>query len=555
MKSVGIDIGSYSIKVVEMLGTSKGVQIVQQYEHALGVSAGNDQELETLEYLRQLSSRYNPSQTRFVLGIKQEKVAIRNKVFPFSDRTKISKSLPFELEEDIPFTTDNAIFDAKIIRTLGATAEVLACAAPKQHVQILLKRAVDSDIEPYLISAEGLAFANCFEKWNEQPPIFPAVLEVDTEGLRPRRSISVVLNLGHTNTLVCAFEGPSLLAVRSVLWGGKNVAEAISRKYGLPFIEALKELQNKGFILTSKEGATFDQVTFSDLIANCVRDLVRDLQLYLLEFKSELSADISQVSLTGGTSQIQNLGAFLTQNLELPVNKTSVFTNFPVIHFDMNPRIDASFGTALGFAIEGLKKPRNPAINFMRGEFAPQNKMLIEFWEKWGHSIQIGTAALILFFIYGYLRLDFAQQLSVRADEALVTHAKNVAHLNPKNANAAGVKKYIKDNKKRAADLRRLSNLARMNSPLDIIKKISEASPTKKTILLEIKNLQLEDGNLSLEGYVKNQKEVASLQTSLSNLSINGKVSTRANSLPQAPGKVAFGFSLVVDRGIEKVSK
>ncbi|MEN0059014.1 MAG: pilus assembly protein PilM, partial [Bdellovibrio sp.] len=120
MKSLGIDIGSSSIKIVEVQSTSKGFQVSQQFEHPLNLAPGADQELEIIEFLRNFVSHYDPAQTRFILGLRQDRVSIRNKFFPFNDRLKISKSLAFELEEDLPFSSENAIFDAKIIRTVGS---------------------------------------------------------------------------------------------------------------------------------------------------------------------------------------------------------------------------------------------------------------------------------------------------------------------------------------------------------------------------------------------------------------------------------------------------
>ncbi|RYZ80155.1 MAG: pilus assembly protein PilM, partial [Proteobacteria bacterium] len=254
MKSVGIDIGSSSIKVVEMLTTNKGFQVTQCFERQLGLNQAHDQEIEIIEFLREVASKYDPLQTRFCFCLRQDQVSIRHKLFPFSDRLKIFKSLAFELEEEIPFSPDNSIFDAKIIRTIGPTAEVLACAAPKQHIRTLVQRCSDAGIEPSLISTEGTAFATLFERWNEPPVALPADPALQDADVKIERNIHIVLNMGHTRTLVCAFEDKSLIDVRTILWGAKNIADAVSRKYEIPYLEAMKEVQAKAFILTSKQG-------------------------------------------------------------------------------------------------------------------------------------------------------------------------------------------------------------------------------------------------------------------------------------------------------------
>lgn len=559
LKSLGIDIGSSSIKIVEMQSTSKGFQVTQFFEHPLNVAPGVDQELEIIEFLRSFTSSYDPNQTKFILGLRQDRVAIRNKFFPFNDRIKIFKSLPFELEEDLPFSSDNAIFDAKIIRTVGGGAEVLACASPKVHVQNCLQRGQDSGADPDLISSEGTAFANIFEKWNEAPPaILPPPISLDTlddSDNRPVRHVQLILNIGHMRTLVCAFDGSSMIGVRSILWGGKNIADSISAKYEIPFLEALKELQTKAFILTNKQGATFDQVTFSDTIAKSIREMARDLQLSILELKSEFNAEIDSISLTGGVSLVQNIGPFLTQILEIPVNRISVLDHVPNILFERSDLNGAKAGIALGLAIEGFKKPRNPPINFLRGEFAKQNHQLKMLWEKWGHTAKVVAAALVVLFVYASLRESFSLSLADRTQEALKSQAKSVAGLKGKAASENGIRKYIRENKKHAADLKTLASVANMNSALDVVKKINDASPGKSALTMDVHQLQIEDAQVIMQGYVNSPKELSLLQQSLTNITPDGQVRAQRSTLPDLTNKTAFSFSFNVDRGIQKMTR
>jgi general secretion pathway protein L len=560
IKSIGIDIGTCSIKIVEAQSTSKGVQINLFIEHTLNTLPGADHELETLEFLRNFVSKYEHS-TRFIVGLKQDRVAIRHKFFPFNERLKIFKSLPFELEEDLPFSFENAIFDAKIIRFVGGGAEVLACAAPKTQVQACIQRSHDAGFEPFLISSEGTAFANTFEKWDEAPPslmttanrVNQDITIVEVE--KPLRHLHLVVNMGHTRTLISAFEGRSLIGVRSILWGGKNIAEAIAVKYDIPYIEALKELQNKAFILTNKQGATFDQVTFSETISKSVREMTRDLSLALIDIKSEFNAAIDNIELTGGASQIQNLSAFLAKILEAPVTRAALLDSIPNVLFERTPEISAKIGVALGLAIEGFKKPRNPPLNFMRGEFVRENYEVKLFLAKWSHTFKVATAALIVLFVYASLRTDFATSLSERTQEALKVQAKKVANLKGKNASEAGIKKYIRENKKRASDLKLLTSVAGMNSALDILKKVSDSASPKSAISLDVSKIDIHDALVSMEGYVNSPQEAAALQKSLTNISTDGNIKIGKSLLGPKSGKTSFSFSFNVDRGIQKVTR
>ncbi len=551
MKSVGIDIGTSSIKVVEVTANNKGVQVSQFTEHPLNTNPGFDPEIEILEFLRGLASTYDQAATKFTFCLRQEQVSVRNKIFPFADRQKILKSLPFELEEDLPFSNDTAIFDAKIVRILGSTAEVLACATPKNRVAAAIQKMSDAGLNVSILSAEGVAFANCFENWNSPTPVLPAAPMELESGLAPERRIQVTVHIGHTRTLVCAFENSLLIGVRSVLWGGKNIADSIARRYEIPYVEALKEMQTKAFILPSKEGASYDQIVFSDTIAAQVKELARELKISILEFKSEFNGSVESVGLTGGTSQILNLHAYLTQQLELPVNKTTVLHNFSSLTFERTNRIDSVIGVALGLAIEGLKKPRNPALNFMKGEFALENTFFRVFWERWGTTIQVGAAAFVAFMIYSMIREGVAISLAERTADNLKDKAKVVANLPSKRQNESGVKAYIRDQKKRAAELRTLSSIARMNSALDVMKKVNDAIPGKSVVSLDVRKLEIKEDQVQIEGVVQNAEQVKTLEKTLKNIAI-GAV-TPAQATPSKKPGVPFAFSFKVDRGISQV--
>lgn len=549
MKTLGIDFGSSHIKVIELQQTSRGIQVTQFFEHKLNQAANADHTLETIEFLRKLFSNYDPTQIKVCIGLRQDRVAIRHKVFPFSDRLKIYKSLPFELEEDIPFSSENAIFDAKIIRTIGNSAEVLACAAPHIQIEKALQLAQDCGFQANVLSDEGLAFANLFENWQQAPPALPepANFEFETQIIETKK-IEILLNMGHSRTLVCAFENKRLIAVRSILWGSKNISEALARKYQIPAIEASKELETKGFILTNKAGASFDQVTFSDTISQSVLEMMRDLNLTLLEIKSEFSAEPVQIHMTGGTSLIRNLGPFMSQQLNIPVQNFDTLTQFPQALIGRDPKTLAKVGTALAFALEGYKKPRNPAINFLREEFAPKNHTFKKFIEKWGVSLKYASFLFIAFFIYAFVREEIALSLVEKTQAALKEQAKTVAGLSGRQANERGVRQFIRAKKTAAKTYQQVEGLLGVNSGLDILNKITKSIPSRQQIGLDFKEFALKETQLKVQGYVNSPRELELVANALKSIATGGQVNKSPSSLPSLENRTSFSFDLQVDR-------
>lgn len=556
MKCVGIDIGSYYVKVVEASSSSKGFQLVNYYMHPLTLKANTDTHFEVIEFLRGLVTKYDVNQTQFIVGVRQDKVAVRQKTFPFVDRNKIAKTLPLELEDEIPFSIENAVFDFKVQSINPPTSDILAFAVKKEEITRIIQVMKECNVQVDIISNEGSAFANLIEKWNE--PITPrftttnnVVLDEITQVVS--KKFNIILNMGHSHTLVSVFDAGKLVAVRTILWGGKYIGEAIAKKYNLPLSDAHKELETKGFILTKKQELSPESKAFSDLISRGVRDFIRDLQISILEIKSEHNGEISKIEITGGMSLIQGIAPYLTQNLEIPCNRLNVLDSFGQIYFEKNDLTDVSLGIAIGLAIEGFKKPRNPAINFLKNEFAVKDNRLQEFWNSWATTLQIAFTGIVLLYVWSMLRMDFSEVLSAGAQTRLKTAAREALGLTGGKASRVSIEKSLKETKTTISDFKSAETYYHMNSAVELLKKVSEILPAKISAQIDIVRFQVVDQAMTVEGYVQSPRERALVMETLKMLAVNETVQSNANRLGPFGNKVPFSFSLNVDRGIKKI--
>lgn len=559
MRSIGVDIGEYSVKIVELVQNKKQVLINQLQEKVLtpGISE-HDRDLEVIEFVRAFRASGDYSNARWNLVVRQDKVTSRFKQFPFSERSKILKSLSFEMEEDIPFNTDNCVFDVKIISTNGPTAEVIANAVPKDNVEKIVSFCKDFAIEAHTVSIEGLALANLVEDWEQNvPALSKESFDLEYNAV-PNRKIQVLLNIGHKKTIFTAIENKRVIFVRSLFWGADQIVQEIIKKYQLPAIEAIKTLQTKGGILLTKEEASFEQVQFSDTISKALRELVRDLQMTLLEIESEFNAKISQIHLSGGGSLLVNLGAFLTQHLEIPCNPARLLQPYatqPLSAYGVGGSeldVDSRFALSVAIAIQGFKKPKNPAVNLLKGEFAKENNQLQEIWGDWGGTIKSVSAAVLVFFVWTYLRDDFSAALLEKGADALKTQAKSVAQLPKNKQNDSGVKNYIRERKKRISEMKLISQYAQMNSALDILKKVSESSPGKNDVHIDVVSFNVKDDLVQMSGYANSPKEISSLSQSLKSLAVDGRITEQGSSLTALPNKTSFSLFFKTDRGLTK---
>lgn len=551
-RSLGIDIGTFSIKVAEVEGSSRTITLLDCFEVALDPDPTRDPKVQILDILRQLAERYPVTKYKYVLSLPQSQVSVRLKSFPFKERHKILRSLPFELEDDVPFTQENAVFDAKILHYRKNSAEVLAMATPKQYVQDVIATAKEGYIDPDIVSVEASALANLFESVME-PPAENEDHQTDEQPSASQelvfhgQSANVILHLGHHHAVLAVFHMGTLISARTVFWGGIQLVRAIAKQYNMPFAEALKGLVEKGFVLTSNEGVTKEQTVFSNTITSSLAPLIDDVKRALLDVQSEFKVKFESIDITGGISQLINLGPFLTQSFELPCNLFKPFNNIDRNNADVPDSLIHRGSLAIGLAIEGVKRPINPAINFRKNELAKENQTYKLLWSKWKFAVQIGAATFVLFFIYTIMRDSFALTLSDAAYEALKGRAVD-AGLKKGQTGPSQVQRYIREKQKEIRAKKTLADLQDFNSALDVMNKVTQVMPRKEQAEMDIRRFYVLNEYLTLEGETSRKDHIELIKRAITSLSVDRKVDDLEPSFKPTGGKIAFSFSLKVAR-------
>ena len=434
MKCLGVDIGSSSIKIAEIEGSGRTAVVTQIWEVPLSTDPIRDQELEVIEKLRAFSAQYANKDARWIVAVPQNSVSTRLKRFPFVDRPKILKSLPFELEEDIPFDAGETVFDARVVETFANGSDVIAIACPHDPIEQALGRAKDGGFEAEIVSVEGLALSNVLDSWWAAPQATAGPAKLGDETLRAQdiRQAHAILQIGHTRTNLIVYRDNHLVAIRSIQWGGHDVTMALESTFKIPYTEAIKVLQTKSFVLLNETGSSRDQMAMHKAVSDAAIPLIRELRMTLLDLKASAGADLRDLRLTGGAGQIQNLAPWLTQALEVSVSPLDYFGAMSVtgkVSFRVNrtPELENVSATAIGLAIEGLRKPRNPPINLRKGLFAQSNESVKIFWENWKSTLQIAASIFVIFCAYALARETMSLHLAERSDESLANAAKTAA--------------------------------------------------------------------------------------------------------------------------------
>jgi general secretion pathway protein L len=565
MKCLGVDIGSSSIKIAEIDSSGRSATLNQVWELNLSADPTRDQTVEVIEKLRGFSSQYmmsaaKPGDIRWIIGVPQKSVASRLRRLPFTDRQKILKVLSFELEEEIPFDPSETVFDARIVEVFPNGVDVVVVACPHAPIERALQQAKDGGFEPSLITSEGMALANVLDTWWMPPATNPSQAVIGDEFVRAHdvHEAYALVQIGHTQTNVIVFRDKHVVAIRSIPWGGHDVALTIESVFKVPYIEAMKVLQTKSFVLLNTNGVSRDQLAMHKAVSEAAAPLLREVRTTILDVRTSAGSEIRSLRLTGGASQIQNFGPWLTQSLDVATNQLEYFNHLNAsakiqVRVAQSPEIENVAASAIGLAIEGLRKSVNPAINLRRGIFAKSNDSVRVFLENWGTTLQLAVAIFLVFLVYSVLRDGTTLTLAEQSDDIVTTAAKTQAGLKNAQANASGISRYIQTELRSIKNRETLAQMDEYISALDFVIKMAEKFPVQIPVKdgrgFDIDHVSLDNDELIIEGRAQGADLLAAIERELRSMARKGSVksSQPTNLRSGAPGQ-PFGFTMKLDR-------
>ncbi|MBI3534989.1 MAG: pilus assembly protein PilM [Deltaproteobacteria bacterium] len=355
MKILGIDIGNASVKAVEIESAFRRWEIHEYYEEK--IETGSDPFLAT----RKLIERLPMLPDRVAVALKTSCVTFRNLQLPTRDRKAIRSGVGFELEDDLPFELEQVIYDYSILSTSGQSTQVHVSATLKSYVEDLLTKLNQIGVDPDLITTEAWAYRNLLNK-----------ILSKTVKEKP----IMLVKIGNERTILYVHWNGYPILSRELSWGGKDLTQAICRKYGIPLDQANQTKKEHGFILPSSQRAQAiaEQIEFSDTLLQPLEVLVSEIKQAKLICKSIAHEHLSQIFLTGGSSLLPGLLGFLEEELQIPTQSLKGMSQLAASGVSYSEDTEASFLLASALAISLIGAERSKTINLRKGELAKEIK-------------------------------------------------------------------------------------------------------------------------------------------------------------------------------------
>ena len=522
--SIGVHIKDKALNVVAL--SHKSHQLVLEDHFSIPLVSQLDEaakNLELVQALKQVQEKYKDQTVRLCFALPQNRLSCFNSSFPFSEKFKILKTLPFEIEENTLFHPNNVFFDGRISGfEKNGSSQVISFVALKENVKQFLAPVKQLKIEPYLLSAEGSALANLVENWEK------------TSGSSTAQSLSrIYIYLDLSYSLALFFQKGRLKNLFHFSWNYKAILSEMVKKYKLTDTEAQAQFAERAFVLTEKKGFAKEQVVFSDLIQKHLKPLVQELELHRLSMEAQEDRSFEEIFLMGPGAVIRNLSAFLSLKLSRPVFRINPMESFPPLHSEKPAAL-----IALGLAMEGLKRPPYTGLNLIYSLQKSKNKLFSAGWLATG-------LIFVSLTLFSFVRNQEARTLAHKTHEVFAEYGKKIAFIRESRLSSDQVRSFLDKRKKNFGNKEKIKEMLLQSSSVDHLKTLTvHLKDISEKGGLKITHLEIDERKVHIKGLINKdfssefKLKLSSLgeKHSLKDFSLRDK--NKPHSTPLLSGKV-----------------
>jgi type IV pilus assembly protein PilM len=344
-KSVaGLDIGSSSVKMVELDGKSGQFSLV-----ALGyqnlpddtIIDGQIMELNVVsDCIQSVCGNFGVNADHVVTGVSGHSVIIKNIVLPPMSQDELEESIDWHAEEHIPYDLADVTLDYQVTQSTSNSTHVLIAACKRERIDNVRQAVQLAGKEPFIIDVDTFALQNCYEL-NYQPS---------------ESTVVTLLNIGASTMNVNIVKGTRSLFTRDITVGGSQFTDVLQRNLGLSFQQA--EAVKRG-VNHAVEG--IEEKSIEPLMNNVTEIVAMEIQK-TFDFYRATTEDnhtvVQKILISGGGSKLQGLAHDLSARLELPVEVMDPFRNIKVDSRKFDPdyvsEIMPEMAVAVGLAMRGV---------------------------------------------------------------------------------------------------------------------------------------------------------------------------------------------------------
>jgi len=301
---VGLDVGSSSIKAVELKKGRSGLEVAHLGLEALAPDIVVDSGTVSSAISKLFAE--NAIKTKNVAtAVSGHSVIVKKISLPAMSDAELAETIEKEAAQHIPFDLADVNLDYQILSEDEGQPQmdVLLVAVKKDKILNYTNVLSMAGKTPAIVDIDALALQNCYEYNYEPSP----------------NQVVALLNLGASVMNINIVKGTTPLFTRDVSVGGHQYTDSLQKELDLSFddAEALKLGRKVGTVSEDAKTPILQQVT---------EIIVLEIQKTFDFFRASAAGEhIEKIFVAGGSSKVPGLIEALRQEFSLPVDILNPF--------------------------------------------------------------------------------------------------------------------------------------------------------------------------------------------------------------------------------------
>jgi type IV pilus assembly protein PilM len=337
---VGLDIGSSSVKLLELAEMKGGYQLRNFGIAPLppeGIVDGALMDSVTIvDSIRGLTNALRIKTKDVVTSVSGHSVIVKKINIPVMTEDELEESIQWEAERYIPFDINDVNMDFQILGPTEGSEElmeIVLVAAKKDIINDYLSVIVEAGFNPVIVDIDSFAIENMFEA------NYPVT----------RDEVTALANIGASVTNINILKKGVSSFTRDIFTGGNSITEEIQRQLNVDFDEAE----------ALKLGNRMDEASqkvIQEVLRSALNSLATEIAKSLDFFRSTSSQEkVDKLFLSGGCAKINGIEKVIEEQAGIPVEIANPFKEIDCSKRDldtdylkeMEPIMAVSVGLAL----------------------------------------------------------------------------------------------------------------------------------------------------------------------------------------------------------------
>lgn len=349
-----IDLGSYAIKFLQIFVDRKQVSILNHHLVLLDrVKPQLKPDLTTVEIQHEIVRSYlknNPFDGKIIYQVPVDLTTSRFITLPVGNKRKAEMMIPFQLDDNLPFPSSAIHFTSTWSKIGQNESQSLISITELDFFQSFYETLLEKEILPAVLTSElGMVHS------------FADAAEISGP--------AAFIDLGHSMSKCYFIFNKQVVSTHLSFVAGKSINEMLSMTYQLNEEDAQVYKHENAYFLTQNQfdTVTEEQAHFAKLMAQVFQPLVQDIKRWEVGFRVKYGHPVEKIYLMGGTSQIKNFSAFLSEQIGIQVE---LYNPYPLCVSSTEPvsKNNQSF-FALSSMAAYAHRGRIPISNFLHGVF------------------------------------------------------------------------------------------------------------------------------------------------------------------------------------------